>query len=203
MYRVVKYDYHTKRNITLEKFDDKRYALDYLENYAIDYVAKQDGHQKIVDVNKSIVYKKDLPLTGKAVGHYIVRDPTDHVDKLEIWQKSKIINPGYLYNSTLVEYKKVFDVDLLDDKVNCADIEEPCFSDQYTSSWIDSVWQDFTSNFINTRTYNKLQESHNTGIYEKCKLSELRKEFAVEFSSIIPQPDAISPAQIELKKTRK
>jgi len=188
MFSIVKYDYNLRNATILKKFSDKRNALEYLEKYAIKYIAKQDGCQKVNDISKYLVNKNDLPLHGRTVGHYIVRDIEDHIDKLTIFKKEKLLDKGYIYNTTRVEIKKVFDIDLIQDE----SVTRPLFP----HTWVDDMWHVFHDDFMNTKVFQVLQECNNSGNFDKCVLSELKKECSNDFN-------LISFDETEIKKTKK
>lgn len=104
----------------MEIHQDKRPALNELENLAIDYIWDKDGEIKVGQGAKSwLLNAKTFAdanfKSSLAVGHYIVRDPEDHVYKLTIWRKYEKKTPARWYGEHVSYlWQKLFDLDLVD-----------------------------------------------------------------------------------------
>src|SRR6185437_4875795 len=135
MYYINKYDYKVKKNKILQSlqgsqsFTNLSEALNALFIYVVDYIGTQDGFEKAQDdkIMQFMFNKKKFRTALRASlnpGHYIIRDPDDHVYKLEVWQKSiERLGSGWIYGEYTKEvWKKVFDVDIIE--VNICTKEE-------------------------------------------------------------------------------
>jgi hypothetical protein len=214
MFSVVKYDYKSGIFFCVGEYPDKRHALLALEEYVIDYIAKRDGVTKITDVEKKgmeelsdhekfkkICFAADkFDLRGMPVGHYIRKDPHDHVNKLEIWQKEKKVRQslGYIYNSCYIDncVSKVFDIDILltghkqASMIYSKDVEiDMKYKDARVAA--NLLWGNYTKSLVGSAIFKKLAAMHsdnNQYIYVRA----LHKEFPDSFKKYIKKTNKLS-----------
>lgn len=117
VYYISEYNYETKRNKAVMNFTDKFMALDYVFQYAVEYLEKKDGLDKTKEFSNFLFNKKKFRTNLKnslSPGHYIVRDPENHVYKLEIWKKDVKSYPGWMGNTLESIWTHVFDIDIFE-----------------------------------------------------------------------------------------
>lgn len=221
-YFIVKYDYVTKRNISLDElFTDKFTALNMIFSIALNYLQSQDGYEKIknIDKHQSFMFSKSQfdsafkkTLTP---GHYIIRDSDDHVYKLEIWRKSLTKIPGKVYGDWVKSrWKKVFDLDMIEMSgsiINsiCRDSDNSCWLKSENNVPISKSdlemasksWKKLNDNIIKLGCFKKLQEKSERS---KIEFAELRAEFGAEFALFQKKskiPDKLSSESIIFERS--
>lgn len=122
-FSLVTYSYFTKKGTSEHTFNNKREALDALENFAVDYLREKDGAEKVQAGPKTWLFSNkkftDSVKAGLPLGHYVVRDSEDHVYRLVVWRKYEEKQPGKLWGHYVVhKWNKVFDVDIVENNNN-------------------------------------------------------------------------------------
>jgi len=158
-YIVTEYDYNVKKNRFVCKFNEKYNALEFLLTSVIEYLEEKDGSEKTKNIPLSN-YLFDRKNFRSAVrkslspGHYIVRDTTEHIYKLEIWCKTIIKSPGKVFGEWVEEkWTKVIDMDLLETEVNIENSREKEYA---IKDPFNPLWDDFTNSLIKTNMFKNL-----------------------------------------------
>lgn len=199
-YCITKYDYTIKRNQIISWYTDVFTALNNLYIYVFIYLQEQDGYKKMEDVenlNKFMFNRNKFRSALKISlppGHYIIRDPGDHIYKLEIWQKSVVNGHGWIYKTySKDQWRKIFDIDIIElsDNILIEFNEAIPHDDENARNHItkdnielaSKVWKQLNNSLIKLESFKKIRESYEISTeHESRKLSYLMNEIPNEFT---------------------
>lgn len=159
VYQVVKYDCNTKRCQSIQEYTDLYNALNASYAYVINYIQINDGYEKIKNdhVSNFIFNKKNFRSAIKnslPIGYYIVRD-VDHVYKFEVWRKSLKNIDGWFGTYKGDDWAKVFDIDIVENKINYITIDESLNND------VSVELKSFNKNLLNHPMFLELNDAAN------------------------------------------
>lgn len=182
---LTEYNYATKRHRALEGFTDRLAAQNALLIFAINYLENKDGCEKVKKDISSFLFNhkkfKNALRSSLNPGHYIVRDPNNHVYRLEIWQKNVIAASGW-FSSSQDKWTKVMDLDIVEFEFEAPD-NNKVYIDKTDLSQAIKCSKNLNNTLENLESFKKLKEGN-------IAIKSLKDSFPNEFAKYFKKPKA-------------